>query len=114
MMTPAKARSLLDGRGKAAAKFVEDLERWLEKNGEMAESVAGTRGGWPIWDEVTTASLLGMTTTRTFPRPSLRDDMTFDHAHPAGTLDWVTEIDADRLWADLLKKLDKARDSKAR
>jgi purine nucleosidase len=106
-MTARKAHALLDGHGKAALELVANLERWLAQNGKLAESVSGAPGTWPIWDEVTTAYLLGLATVRTYPRPALRDDMTFDHSQPRGTLDWVTEIDTDRLWADLARKLDK-------
>jgi purine nucleosidase len=106
-MTVRKDHSLLDGHGKAADELVANLERWLAKNGQMAESVAGAPGTWPIWDEVTTAYLLGLAHVRTYLRPALRDDMTFDHSQPHGTLDWVTEIAGERLWADLVRKLDK-------
>jgi hypothetical protein len=71
----------------------------------MAESATGQPGTWPIWDEVTVAYLLGLTESRTYPRPVLRDDLTFDHAPPQGTVDWITGIDSQRLWNDFRKKL---------
>lgn len=85
------------------------LDRWLTKNPKMAQEVSGRPGTWPIWDEVTTAYLLGLTKSETHPRPTVRDDRTFDHAHPRGTLTWITAIDADRLWADLAKRLEGTR-----
>ena len=56
-----------------------------------------------------TAHLLGLTRTKTHPRPVLRDDLTFDHSHPRGTIDWITEVDERRLWNDLAAQLDRAR-----
>ena len=44
------------------------------------------------------------------PAPApLRDDLTFDHSRPRGTIEWITAIDEDRLWADLAAKLGPAR-----
>ena len=46
-----------------------------------------------------------MATVETRPRRRLRDDRTFDHEHPRATIDWVTAIDGERLWADLAARL---------
>jgi purine nucleosidase len=108
-MTPEKARALFRGDAAAGSFLATSLEAWLGENGKIAESVTGSPASWPIWDEVVTAYLLGLTKTETHPRPALRDDLTFDHAAARGTITWITEIDTDRLWADLVAKLGRAK-----
>lgn len=61
---------------------------------------------WIIWDNIVLAHLLGMTTQETYPRPRLRDDMTFEHVQSNRTITWITSLDEKRLWADFLKKLE--------
>jgi inosine-uridine nucleoside N-ribohydrolase len=107
-MTRDKARALLNGHGQGGEQLVAYLVSWLDHNGALAESISGSKNSWPIWDEVVTAYLLGLTRSETHPRPALRDDMTFDHSHTQGTIAWITWIDTDRLWADLVAKLDRA------
>lgn len=109
LMTRARARALLGGHGPAAEKLVALVQDWLDRHPDLAQDQAGRRDAWPIWDEVVTAHLLGLTTTKMFPRPRLRDDMTFDHAQDHGTITWITDIDEARLWADLVAKLDRGR-----
>ena len=75
-----------------------------QRTARLARSTTGSAATWPIWDEVAVAYLLGMTTSKTYPRPGLRDDMTFDHARPRGTITWITSVDAEALWADLVAK----------
>lgn len=108
-MTRARARALLDGHGPAAQVLVALVGDWLDHNPDLARREAGSAEAWPIWDEVVTAHLLGMTKAEKHPRPVLRDDMTFDHAHAQGTILWITDVDDARLWADLVAKLDRAQ-----
>lgn len=109
MMTGARARNLLERGAEPGPTLANLLQSWLDKHGELARKVSGSSSTWPIWDEVTTAYLLGMTTSKTYPRPRLRDDMTFDHARPRGTITWITSVDAEALWADLVAKSDRTR-----
>ncbi len=104
-MTPARAHRLLDVCNEPGPALASDLQAWLGRNARLVESATGSAEAWPIWDEVTVAHLLGLTRTTSHPRPSLRDDLTFDHARPRGTVEWITAIDSDRLWADLAAKL---------
>jgi inosine-uridine nucleoside N-ribohydrolase len=108
-MGTQKARSLFQGGEESGSFLATLLDDWLAKNGPMAESVTGSRSSWPIWDEVVTAYLLGLTKTETRPRPRLRDDVTFDHSQPRGTITWITEIDTAGLWDDLVAKLSRVR-----
>ena len=103
-MTVSKARNLFEHGSEPGRTLVNQLEAWLGKNGGTARAATGSAATWPIWDEVTVAYLLGMTTSKTHPRPTLREDMTFDHAKSRGTLTWITSVDSDALWADLVAK----------
>jgi inosine-uridine nucleoside N-ribohydrolase len=104
LITPARAHDLLDRTG-AVGYLAGLLDTWLEKNGKLAQAITGDAHTWPIWDEVTVAYLLGLAKTETHPRPSLRDDLSFDHKRPEGSITWVTAIDEQRLWQDLARKL---------
>jgi inosine-uridine nucleoside N-ribohydrolase len=59
-----------------------------------------------IWDNVVLAYLLGMTTQETYPRPRLKDDISFERVQTNRTVTWITSVDEKRLWADFLKKLE--------
>jgi purine nucleosidase len=107
-MTAAKARALLGRRGEAGPFLLGLFEDGLARNADLARRVAKGEPALPIWDEVTTAYLLGLTTQESRPRPALRDDRTFDHARSQGTVLWITRIDSDRLWADFARRLDGA------
>lgn len=78
---------------------------WLAREPQLARRITGSADAWPVWDEGTTAVLLGFATVETRPRPRLRDDLTFDHDRPRGSIGWVTAIDERRLWADLAGRL---------
>ena len=108
-MTAARARDLFPRDDEPGRTLANLLQGWLEENGETARSITGSAATLPIWDEVTVAYLLGMTTSKTYPRPGLRDDMTFDHARPRGTITWITSVDSEALWADLAAKSGRTR-----
>jgi inosine-uridine nucleoside N-ribohydrolase len=61
---------------------------------------------WIIWDIITMAHTLGMTTQEVYPRPTLRDDASFEHSQTNKTITWITSVDEKRLWADFIDKLD--------
>ena len=88
------------------------LVSWLDNNRRIADAVTGDPDSWPVWDEVTLAYMMGLTSQQRYPRPVLRDDMTFDHpnadkSEPAIT--WITNIDSEALWMDFSIKLEAAR-----
>jgi hypothetical protein len=62
---------------------------------------------WVIWDDITLAYALGMTTQHTLSRPRLRDDMTFEQVKTDRTITWITDVDEQRMWADFLSLVDK-------
>ena len=92
-------------KGPRGAYLAGLLKAFLVREPKMVESVSGRPGAWPIWDEVVVAYLLGMTEQEDRPRPTLRDDRTFDHSRSKGRITWITTIDAERLWDDLAAKL---------
>jgi hypothetical protein len=61
---------------------------------------------WVIWDIITMAYSLEMTSQEVHPRPTLRDDASFEHPHTDGTVTWITKVDERRLWTDFVANLD--------
>lgn len=61
---------------------------------------------WVIWDIITMAFTLKMTSQEVYSRPTLRDDLTFEHPQTNRTVTWITAVDEKRLWADFVAKLD--------
>ena len=104
-MTPDRAHTLLSMLPDPAPLLLNRFDTWIAKNAGVAQKETGSPIVWPIWDEVTTAYLLGLAQVETRPRPRLKDDLTFDLEHPKGTIDWVTSIDEGKLWTDLVAKI---------
>jgi purine nucleosidase len=104
-MTPDRAHTLLTMLPEPAGLLVNRFDAWIAQNAKLAQAETGSPIVWPIWDEVTTAYLLGMAKAETRPRPRLRDDLTFDLDNPKGTIDWITSIDEGKLWPDLVAKI---------
>lgn len=110
-LTRLRARQLVAGRG-PAGKYLADLHTaWIEHDPAFCQKVTGQADTWPIWDQVTLAYLLGFTKSRTYPRPTLNDDLRF--AQPISgkanaTVRWITAIDSTRLWKHLTTNLDRA------
>ena len=107
--TPASARESIGDREPGGPYLCGLLERWIAREPKLAETASGRPGTWIVWDEVAVAYLLGMTSQEERPRPKLKDDRTFDHIASEGAITWITDIDGDRLWADLAAKLSPER-----
>ena len=108
-MTPDRAHTLLSTLGDPAPLLLNRFDSWIAQNAKLVQKETGSTIVWPIWDEVTTAYLLGMTTVESRPRPRLRDDLGFDLDQPKGTIDWMTSIDEGKLWPDLVAKIKAAK-----
>ncbi|GAC1449348.1 MAG: hypothetical protein NVSMB9_33140 [Isosphaeraceae bacterium] len=99
-MSTEKAGRVLKGCGATGQTLVDLLRSWVLSHRELVERVAAP-GEWPIWDEVTTAHLLGLTEVEVLPRPRLREDLSLDHSAARGTLSWIRSVRSDALWTDL-------------
>jgi inosine-uridine nucleoside N-ribohydrolase len=112
-MTPEKASALFAPRGTEGRYLAHVFTDWMEKHpGLLAE------GFWPVWDEVVTAHLLGLTRTETHPRPTLDDTMHLvpptETAPPARAITWIVSLDTARLWDDFTRKLERAQAERAK
>lgn len=109
LMPLDKARSLFEGCGEAGEYLVGLLRWWLEAQPKVVKDVTGRGDAWPIWDEIVTAHLLGLTETQTLPRPYLLDNLDFEFApregHPYPTVRWIKAVDSEGLWSDLAQLL---------
>ncbi len=108
-MTSQKSRLLLGETDATARSLAQILEAWLKKEPALVMKTTGKADEWPIWDEVTVAHLLGLTRVDRVPRPSLRDDLSFDHTLPRGTIGWIKSVDSGALWTDLAACLARPR-----
>jgi len=98
-LTRERAREMFASHGATGEYLVGLLERWLDRDPAFTRQVTGQPDTWVIWDEVTTAYLLGMTRADVRPRPRLRADLSFEHqGRSSRKLLWVTSVDAPRLW----------------
>jgi purine nucleosidase len=103
----------LFGSAGRAGRFLAGLHTaWLDSEPALCEGITGSRDAWPVWDQVTVAYLLGLTQSKKFPRPALRDDMRLVHgaagAARGPSVTWVTSIDSERLWARFIRDLRRA------
>jgi purine nucleosidase len=104
-MNSARAHAILDPTGAPGRYLAGLLDQWFTAHPDIVGPVTGDVKIWPVWDEVTVAYLLGLAKTEQRPRPTMQADLSFDHSSRQGTITWVTEIDADRLWQDLARRL---------
>lgn len=109
LMSGQSVCTLLADCGTAGQYLTDLLLNWLRTQSQLAEWVTGQPDTWPIWDQVTVAHLLGLTTSRLVSRPVLRNDLSlvYDAEIPEGgrTIRWITAVDEAALWNDLIQKL---------
>lgn len=110
-LTTGEAKRLFGDTAEPGPGLVRLLGDWVGKKPELARETTGRADAGPVWDQMATASLLGLVRTETRPRPRLRDDLSFDHARPNRTIEWVTSVNARALWADLRRLLNPAGDA---
>jgi hypothetical protein len=92
-------------KGPLGEYLVAIQTRWLDRMPRLAQQITGSPDAWPVWDIGAVAVPLGLAKVKQHPRPTLRDDRTFDHAHPRGTIGWVTSIEGEKLWAEFASSL---------
>ena len=100
-----QAREMLAKRGAIGAWLWEEYQAWYFRYVKPLR-VNDFSKPWVIWDNITLAYVLGMTTHATLPRPRLRDDMTFEKVNTDKTVTWITDVDEQRMWADFLSLVD--------
>jgi inosine-uridine nucleoside N-ribohydrolase len=117
-MTREHAHNLCEDGGDAGRYLEELFADWLGRRGDLVQTITGNRNSWPVWDEGTTAYLLGFAKSEVHPRPRLGDDLKFEQMSPedssGATIRWVTSIDSDKLWDDFRHKLSRAVPTLAR
>jgi len=104
-LTLDQARQMLAKRGAIGAWLWEEYQAWYFRYVKPLR-VDDFSKPWVIWDNITLAYVLGMTTQHTLPRQRLRDDMTFEQVKTEQTVTWITDVDEQRMWADFLSLLD--------
>jgi purine nucleosidase len=100
-----QARDLVSEHGPVGHWLWKEFEAWYWRHIKPLRKDDFSKP-WVIWDEVSLAFLLGMTTQEVRPRPVLRDDLKFDHPKTDRTITWITDVDEQRLWADYVQRLD--------
>ena len=102
-----KGELVTRGGGDLGDALLEDLRGWLRDQPDACRQWTG-RHAWPIWDMITVAHLLGLTTWEEYSRPRLLDDLTFAPGPQGdGRLRWVTEVDGERVWSDFQTRLER-------
>ena len=104
-LTFDQAREILAKRGAIGAWLWEEYQAWYFRYVKPLR-VNDFSKPWVIWDNITLAYILGMTTQHTLPRPRMRDDMTFEQVKTDQTVIWITDVDEQRMWRDFLSLVD--------
>lgn len=99
-LTPAGARAILPHN--SVGDYLYGL--WVAANAEVALSITGKSGSWPVWDEAVVAHLPGLTECVRSPRPVLPDDLSFASRQGDPTVDWIASVDAAAVWHDLASR----------
>ena len=107
------AAQLIGGHGQIGAYLNGLFDGWLDAHPQLVSTMVASNT-WVIWDDVVTAYLLGMTHGEQRQRPVLRADLRFGHPATARRLTWLTNIDAQRVWSDLARKIDAAPPTRSR
>jgi len=100
-----QTRKMLASRGVIGSWLWEEYQAWYFRVVKPMRVDDFTKS-WPIWDDITLAYVLGMTTQHNLPRPRMRDNMTFETAGDSGDVIWITDVDENRMWSDFLKLVD--------
>jgi inosine-uridine nucleoside N-ribohydrolase len=104
-LTLQQAKDMLTPHGPIGAWLLEEFEAWYFRNVKPIRVNDFTRT-WPIWDNITLAYVLGMTSQHNLPRPRLRENMTFEHVSTNRTVTWITDVDERQMWSDFFTLID--------
>ncbi|MBI3476792.1 MAG: nucleoside hydrolase [Acidobacteria bacterium] len=104
-LTLDQARDLIGKEGPVGQWLWDEYLAWYYRHVKPMRKDDFSKP-WFIWDIITMAYSLGMTSQEIYPRPTLRDDEEFEHLQTGKTITWITSVDEKRLWADFVVKLD--------
>ena len=104
-LTFDQARSMLESRGVIGAWLWEEYQAWYFRVVKPLRVNDFTKP-WIIWDNITLAYVLGMTTQHTSARPRMRDNMTFEKTERDDVVTWISDVDEKKLWDDFLRLVD--------
>ena len=104
-LTLDQARDLISKQGPVGKWLWEEFVAWYYRYGEPIRKKDFSKP-WIIWDDITLAYALGMTTQEVHPRPVLTDQAKFEHPQTERTITWITGIEEKRMWGDFVAKLD--------
>jgi inosine-uridine nucleoside N-ribohydrolase len=104
-LTFDQAREMLAKRGAIGAWLWDEYQAYYYRSVKPLR-VNDFSKPWVIWDNITLAYVLGMTTQHALPRPRMRDNMTFEQVKTDQTVTWITDVDEQTMWAEFLKLVD--------
>jgi inosine-uridine nucleoside N-ribohydrolase len=104
-LTFDQARAMLAKRGAIGAWLWDEYQAYYYRSVKPLR-VNDFSKPWVIWDNITLAYVLGMTTQHALPRPRMRDDMTLEQVKTDQTVTWITDVDEQTMWAEFLKLVD--------
>jgi inosine-uridine nucleoside N-ribohydrolase len=105
-LTFDEARKMLVGRGAIGSWLWNEYQAWYFRYVKPLR-VNDFSKSWVIWDNITLAYVLGMTTQQIAPRRQLLDNMTFGSARDNQVVTWITDVDERRMWSDFLSLVDR-------
>jgi hypothetical protein len=105
-LTFDQAKNMLSNRGSIGGWLWEEYQAWYFRVVKPLR-VNDFSKSWVIWDNITIAYLLGLTTHHTKPRHRLRDNMTFEAVNTDRVVTWVTDVDEQKMWSDFLGLIDR-------
>jgi inosine-uridine nucleoside N-ribohydrolase len=104
-LTTAGAAAIMRSHGAIGAYLSGLVDGWLARHAELAARMVAP-GAWVVWDEVVVAYALGLASGDAVARPTLQSDLFFSHPETVERITWLTQVDSDRLWGDLGRKID--------
>jgi purine nucleosidase len=104
-LTFAEAQRMLAHHGAIGNWLWEEYQAWYFRYVKPLR-VNDFSKSWVIWDNITLAYVLGMTTQHTAPRRQLLDNMSFGSTHDNQDVTWITDVDEKRMWSDFLSLVD--------
>lgn len=104
-LTPDQAKRLVADHGPLGAWLWAEYQDWYYRNVKPLRQDDFSKP-WIIWDIITAAYVEGLATGESKPRPSLGDNMVFEHPATSEQITWITSVDSKRLWADFVDRLD--------